>query len=167
MQDIEEICMTHDPNELDQADIRLLRALQVDASVSQSELAEQAGISSSQVSRRLARLKEMGVLRTVVALLDADRVGLSSTAILRVRLRDHSAENLRAFRDLITRLPEAVFCVALTGEADYLVKLVARDLPHFREIIQSRFLCCPAIAHLESGIVLEFLKNTTELPLEI
>lgn len=153
--------------DLDQADVRLLRVIQRDASVSQAELAERAGISPSQVSRRLARLKEIGVLRAVVGLLDAGRIGLSSAAIIRVRLRDHSAENMRAFRELIAGMPEAVFCVALTGEADYLVKLVTRDLPHFQRIIQSRFLCCPAVAHLESGIVLEFLKDTTELPVEI
>jgi DNA-binding Lrp family transcriptional regulator len=60
---------------------------------------------------------------------------------------------------------EATFCVMLTGEADYLVKIVARDLPHFQEIVQSKLLRCNAIAHMESSIVLEYLKDTTELPL--
>jgi DNA-binding Lrp family transcriptional regulator len=55
----------------------------------------------------------------------------------------------------------------LTGEADYLIKLIARDLPHFQEIVQQKLLRCPAIAHLESSIVLEYLKDTTELPLEV
>ena len=56
--------------------------------------------------------------------------------------------------------------VMLTGEADYLIKIVARDLPHFQEIVQSKLLRCTAIQHMESSIVLEHLKDTTELPLE-
>ncbi len=105
------------------------------------------------------------MLRAVVGLIDPERAGLSCAAIIRVRLRDHSAANVRTFRDLVARMDEATLCVALTGEADYLMQIVARDLPHFQQIIQSKLLRCAAIAHLESSIVLEYLKNTTELPL--
>ncbi len=157
--------MNHDNAALDAADTRLLRAMQRDASASQASLAEVAGVSPSLVSRRLSRLKEAGVLRAVVGLVDPARVGLSCAAIIRVRLRDHSAANVRAFRELVARMAEATLCVALTGEADYLLQIVARDLPHFQEIVQSKLLRCTAIAHLESSIVLEYLKNTTELPL--
>ncbi len=149
----------------DAADLRLLRALQRDASVSQAQLAEAAGVSPSQVSRRVARLKETGVLRAVVGLVDAQRAGLTCAAIIRVRLKDHAAQSVRAFRDLVARMPEASLCVMVTGEADYLMKIVARDLPHFQEIVQSKLLRCAAIAHMESSIVLESLKDTTELPL--
>lgn len=151
---------------LDPADRRLLKALQRDASVPQAELAETAGISPSQVSRRIARLRQSGVLRAVVGLVDPISVGLTCAAIIRVRLRDHSAANVKAFRDVVQRMPEATFCVMLTGEADYLVKIVARDLPHFQEIVQSKLLRCAAIAHMESSIVLEHLKDTTALPLD-
>ena len=152
-------------DDLDDADLRLLRAMQRDASASQAELAERAGISPSLVSRRLARLRESGVLRATVGLVDPAKVGLTCAAIIRIRLRDHSAANVKSFRDVVTRMPEATFCVMLTGEADYLVKIVARDLPHFQEIVQSKLLRCNAIAHMESSIVLEYLKDTTELPL--
>lgn len=158
--------MKRDEIALDAADLRLLKAMQRDASASQASLAEAAGISPSLVSRRLARLKEAGVLRAVVGLVEPGSAGLSCGAIARIRLRDHAEKNVRAFRDLVAGMREATLCVAVTGEADYLVHLVARDLPHFQEIVQQRFLRCPAIAHVESSIVLEYLKNTTELPLE-
>ncbi len=158
--------MKDDAIDLDEADMRLLRAVQHDASASQAELAEAAGVSPSLVSRRLARLKENGVLRGVVGLIEPKRVGLTCAAIIRVRLRDHAAANVKMFRDLVTRMNEVTLCVMLTGEADYLIKIVARDLPHFQEIIQSKLLRCAAIAHLESSIVLEHLKDTTELPLD-
>lgn len=151
---------------LDDADRRLLLAVQHDASASQAGLADEAGVSPSLVSRRLSRLKEIGVLRAVVGLVDAELAGLTCSAIIRVRLRDHSAANVKAFRDLVTRMREVTLCVMLTGEADYLIKIVARDLPHFQEIVQQKLLRCAAIAHLESSIVLEHLKDTTELPLD-
>ena len=151
---------------MDDADKRLLAAVQRDAAVSQSELAEHAGVSASQVSRRLARLKEEGVLRGVVGVLDPKRAGLTCSAIIRVRLRDHAAANVRAFRDLVERMNEVTLCVMTTGETDYLIKVVARDLPHFQEIVQSKLLRCAAIAHMESSIILEHLKDTTELPLD-
>lgn len=151
---------------LDEADIRLLKALQRDAGVSQADLAEQAGVSPSLVSRRLSRLREAGALRAIVGLVDAESAGLTCAAIIRIRLKDHAAASVKAFRDLVTRMDEVTLCVMLTGEADYLIKIVARDLPHFQEIVQSKLLRCAAIAHMESSIVLEHLKDTTELPLE-
>ncbi|HYD88014.1 MAG TPA: Lrp/AsnC family transcriptional regulator [Vitreimonas sp.] len=158
--------MKREPIDLDHADRRLLRAIQRDASASQAELAEEAGVSPSLVSRRLSRLKEAGVLRAVVGLVDPEGAGLTCSAIIRVRLRDHAAANVKAFKDLVARMNEVTLCVMLTGEADYLMKIVARDLPHFQEIVQSKLLRCAAIAHMESSIVLEHLKNTTELPLD-
>jgi len=143
-----------------------LNALQRDASVSQAELAEHAGVSPSQVSRRLARLKDEKVLRGIVGVLEPKLAGLTCSAIIRVRLRDHAAANVRAFRDLVERMNEVTLCVMTTGETDYLIKVVARDLPHFQEIVQSKLLRCTAIAHMESSIILEHLKDTTALPLD-
>ncbi|MBL8536638.1 MAG: Lrp/AsnC family transcriptional regulator [Hyphomonadaceae bacterium] len=155
----------NDAISLDIADRRLLAALQRDAWASQTALAEEAGVSPSQVSRRIARLRELGVLRAVVGLLDAEKAGLSCAAIIRIRLRDHAAANVKAFRDLVARMPEATFCVMMTGEADYLLRIVTRDLPHFQEIVQTKLLRCAAIAHMESSIVLEHVKDTTALPI--
>lgn len=152
-------------SDLDAADRRLLRALQKDAATSQADLAGIAGVSASQVSRRLARLKDEGALRGVVGVVEPAQVGLSCAAFVRVRLRDHAADNVQIFKKTVTRVPEVTLCVMLTGEADYLMKVVARDLPHFQEIIQSKLLRCPAVGHIESSIVLEYIKDTTELPI--
>ena len=158
--------MKRDEITIDDADRRLLRAVQRDASASQAELADEAGVSPSLVSRRLSRLKEAGVLRAVVGLVDPQSAGLTCSAIIRVRLKDHTAASVRAFREMVARMEEATLCVMITGEADYLVKIVARDLPHFQEIVQSKLLRCASIAHMESSIVLEYLKDTTALPLD-
>jgi Lrp/AsnC family transcriptional regulator, leucine-responsive regulatory protein len=158
--------MEREKIELDEADMRLLKALQRDASASQATLADEAGVSPSLVSRRVARLKAAKVLRGVVGVLEPQAVGLTCSAIIRVRLRDHAAANVKQFRDLVARMNEVTLCVMTTGETDYLMKIVARDLPHFQEIVQSKLLRCAAIAHMESSIVLEHLKDTTALPLD-
>jgi Lrp/AsnC family leucine-responsive transcriptional regulator len=158
--------MKREKLDLDEADRRLLAAVQKDASVSQADLAEQAGVSPSQVSRRLTRLREQEVLRGVVGIIEPELAGLTCSAIIRVRLRDHAAASVRTFRDLVERMNEVTFCVMTTGETDYLLKIVARDLPHFQEIVQLKLLRCAAIAHMESSIILEHLKDTTELPLD-
>ncbi|MEZ5958897.1 MAG: Lrp/AsnC family transcriptional regulator [Hyphomonadaceae bacterium] len=151
---------------MDEADRRLLIAVQKDASVSQAELAEHAGVSASQVSRRLTKLKDERILRGIVGVIEPKLAGLTCSAIIRVRLRDHAASNVKAFRDLVERMNEVTLCVMTTGETDYLMKVVARDLPHFQEIVQHKLLRCSAIAHMESSIILEHLKDTTELPLD-
>lgn len=151
---------------MNEADRRLLAVVQRDASASQADIAESAGVSASQVSRRLAKLKEEGVLRGIVGVIEPKLAGLTCAAIIRVRLRDHAAANVKAFRDLVERMSEVTLCVMTTGETDYLMKVVARDLPHFQEIVQQQLLRCAAIAHMESAIILEHLKDTTELPLD-
>ena len=103
--------MKHEIAELDEADRRLLQAIQQDASASQAELAEVAGISPSLVSRRLSRLKELGVLRGIVGLVDRQSAGLTCAAIIQVRLRGHSGANVRTFRDLVARMNEVTLCV--------------------------------------------------------
>lgn len=150
---------------LDEGDRRLLAALQKDASASQAALAEEAGVSASQVSRKISRLREADVLKGIVGLIDAQAVGLTCAAIIQVRLRDHSAANVRMFRDLVSRMDEITLCMMITGESDFLLKIVTRDLPHFQQVVQQSLLRCPAIAHVESSIVLEHLKDTTALPL--
>jgi Lrp/AsnC family transcriptional regulator, leucine-responsive regulatory protein len=151
---------------MDKADRRLLMAVQRKADGSQADLAAEAGVSPSQVSRRLARLKEEGVLKGVVGVLEPKLAGLTCSAIIRVRLHDHAAANVKAFKDLVARMNEVTLCVMTTGQTDYLMKVVARDLPHFQEIVQHKLLRCAAIAHMESSIILEHLKDTTELPLD-
>jgi DNA-binding Lrp family transcriptional regulator len=100
-----------------------------------------------------------------VGILDPVLAGLSCAAFVRVRLRDHSIESVGVFRTAIGQMQEVTLCVMITGETDYLLKVVAADLPQFQEVIQTKLLRCPAVLHVESSIVLEYLKDTTELPI--
>lgn len=153
--------MTH----LDVFDRRILRALQEDAQLTQADLADRVLLSPSQISRRIQYLEQAGYIVRRVALLDPAKLGLGVTAYVTVVMRSHAEVEIEAFRDRLRRLPEVVECCKLTGNADYLLKIVASDLHAYDRILTEYLLKAPEVATVRSGIVLEEVKKTTALPL--
>lgn len=156
---------SHETLTLDGFDWRLVAALQDDASLTNAALAERIGLSASQVSRRRQRLEESGVIQGYRALIDPGAVGLMMTVFVHVALDTHSRDNARRFRDLVRLTPAVIEAHALTGEADYLIKLVVGDLKELSALINEIFLPHESVARVRSEIVLETLKSTSGLPL--
>ena len=150
---------------MDGFDVKLLAALQADGHLTNNELAERVGLSPSQCSRRRMALEEAGVITGYAAHLSADALGLGVAAYVQVTLAAHSPENARRFADLIGGMPEVQEACSLTGATDYLVRLVAPDLKALARILNEVFLPHPSVAHVRSSIVLDQLKQTTQLPL--
>ncbi|MBB4019735.1 DNA-binding Lrp family transcriptional regulator [Chelatococcus caeni] len=150
---------------LDGFDWRLLHALQEDASLTNAGLAERVGLSASQVSRRRQKLEEAGIIRGYRVDLDGRRLGLGVTVFVHVTLNTHSRDNARRFRDLVRRTPSVLEGHALTGEADYLLKLAVADLGELSLVINDVLLPDPSVARVRSEIVLETLKEAAGLPL--
>jgi Lrp/AsnC family transcriptional regulator, leucine-responsive regulatory protein len=150
---------------LDPFDLKLLSLMQKAADAPQAEISERVGLSPSQCSRRLKRLRDLGVVRRTALVLDADQLGLKFEARVLVTLKDHSQANGAAFRDAVARTPEILDCVALSGEADFLISIVARDKDHFYRVLRDKVMACPAIATVRSSLVLEHLKEGAPLPL--
>lgn len=150
---------------LDATDWRLIAALQQDASQTNAELAERIALSASQVSRRRQRLEEEGVITGYRAMLDPAAVGLTVTAFIHVALDTHSRDNARRFRDLVNLTPAVIEAHALTGEADYLVKVLVPDLKALSALINDVFLPHESVARVRSEIVLESLKLPERMPL--
>jgi DNA-binding Lrp family transcriptional regulator len=157
--------MTHENLELDQFDWRLIAALQDDASLTNGSLAERVGLSASQVSRRRQRLEETGVVVGYRALINPLAVGLGVTVFIHVALDTHSRDNARRFRDLVRMTPAVLEAHALTGEADYLLKLAVSDLKELSTLVNEVFLPHESVARVRSEIVLETLKDTSGLPI--
>jgi DNA-binding Lrp family transcriptional regulator len=157
--------MLHETIALDSFDWRLVSALQDDASLTNAALAERIGLSASQVSRRRQRLEEVGVITGYRALIAPGAVGLSVTVFVHVTLDSHSRDNARRFRDLVRLTPAVIEAHALTGEADYLVKLSVGTLKELSDIINEVFLPHDSVARVRSEIVLETLKQPAGLPL--
>jgi DNA-binding Lrp family transcriptional regulator len=151
---------------MDDADIRILRALQDDGRLGNNELAEKAGLSASQCSRRRAALEASGVITSYHAMLSSEAVGLDVLVFVQVTLATHSPDNARRFMALVESLDEVLEAYSLTGEADYLVKMAVPTLKHLSRLLADVFLPHPSVAHVRSSIVLDRLKQTNRLPLK-
>jgi Lrp/AsnC family leucine-responsive transcriptional regulator len=154
---------------LDAIDRRILRALQVDGRTTYDVLAAQISLSPSATLRRVKRLEESGVIAGYVALVPAERVGLGLTAYINVRLEKHSEVHKRnpmdLFRAAVQAWPEVVECAALTGDMDYLLRVVVQDMAHYSRFIMDTLLKHPSVEDCKTSFVLDRVKNTTALPL--
>lgn len=154
-----------DTEQIDQFDRKILSLLQEDARLTNSDLSERVNLSPSQCSRRRQRLEEDGLIKGYRAILDRDRLGFSLVNVISVTLSTHNRDNARRFADLLSRLPEVQEAHALTGEMDYILKVVTPDLKSLSRFVNEVLLPHEAVQHVKTAIVLETLKDTTALPL--
>jgi DNA-binding Lrp family transcriptional regulator len=151
--------------DVDSFDLKLLAALQDDGRLTNQQLADVAGLSASQCSRRRMRLEEEGIIRFYRAELAADALGFDVIAFIHITLATHSPDNAEKFRSLVQRTAQIQEAYALTGDADYLLKAVLRDLKGLSDIVNNVLMRHQSVAHVRSSIVLDRLKQTTRLPL--
>ena len=154
---------------LDKIDRQLLRTLQADGRATYDQLAEQVSLSPSTVLRRVKRLEESGVIDRYVALVKPESVGLGLTAYINVRLEknteSHKRNPMDLFRASVQSWPEVVECAALTGEMDYLLRLLVRDMAHYSTFIMDTLLKHPSVQDCKTRFALDRVKSTTAVPL--
>ena len=151
--------------QLDNFDRKILSFLQADARLTNNDLSERVNLSPSQCSRRRQRLEEEGFIRGYRAVLDRERLGFSLTNVVTVTLATHNRDNARRFAELVARLPQVQEAHALTGEMDYILKVVTPDLKALSEFVNGELLPHESVQHVKTAIVLETLKETGALPL--
>lgn len=156
---------TVDDAHIDQFDRMILSLLQEEARLTNNDLSERVNLSASQCSRRRQRLEEAGYIRAYRAVLDRDRLGFSLVNVITVTLATHNRDNARRFADLVARLPEVQEAHALTGEMDYILKVVTPDLKSLSEFVSEVLLPHESVQHVKTAIVLQTLKETAALPL--
>lgn len=154
---------------LDKLDKAILRALQQNGRETYDVIGEQVGLSPSAVLRRVKRLEESGVIDRYVALVRPEAVGLGLTAYLNVRLEklteSHKRNPMDVFRASVQTWPEVVECAALTGEMDYLLRVVVQDMAHYSRFIMDTLLKHPSVEDCKTSFVLDRVKATTAVPL--
>lgn len=154
---------------LDKLDRLILRSLQADGRATYDQLAEQVSLSPSAVLRRVKRLEDSGVIDRYVALLKPEPLGLGLTAYLNVRLEKHTESHKRnpmdLFRASVQGWPEVVECAALTGDMDYLLRVVVQDMAHYSRFIMDTLLKHPSVQDCKTSFVLDRVKATTALPI--
>jgi DNA-binding Lrp family transcriptional regulator len=150
--------------QVDGFDRKIMALLQEDARLTNGDLSERVHLSPSQCSRRRQRLEEDGLIKGYRAVLDRDRLGFSLVSVVSVTLATHNRDNARRFADLLARLPEVQEAHALTGEMDYVLKIVTRDLKSLATFVNDVLLPHESVQHVKTAIVLETLKETGSLP---
>jgi Lrp/AsnC family transcriptional regulator len=150
---------------LDEFDKKILDRLQRDATVAVADLAEQVGLSQSTCWRRINLLEQAGVIRSRVALLDAKALGLEVTVFANIKLSAHGRRSLSEFEEAIATCPEVVECYTMSGEMDFLLRIVARDIEAYERFLRATLLQMPSVQEVHSHIALSQVKHTTMLPL--
>jgi Lrp/AsnC family transcriptional regulator, leucine-responsive regulatory protein len=151
--------------ELDRTDCRILDLLQANGRLSNVELAEKVALSPSPCLRRLKRLEHAGVIRRYAALVEPAKVGLGLLAFVRVSLEKRGRGAMDAFKRGVQEWPEVMDCYVMTGDMDFLLKILVEDLEHFSRFIMDRLLKQPGVIDAKSSFALETLKNNTALDL--
>jgi len=146
-------------------DLRILRVLQIEGRMPNVELAERVGLSPSPCLRRLKQLEASGILRGYAALLDRKRLGFGVEAFVQVSLERHQDRFDKAFRKAVLSHPEIVGCYVMTGEMDYLLHVLARDLEAYGRFTLEVLLKMPGVKDVRSSLALEVVKDSTALPL--
>jgi Lrp/AsnC family leucine-responsive transcriptional regulator len=151
--------------QLDATDLRILAELQEDAKVTNAELATRVNLSPSPCLTRVRALEQSGVIGRYVTLLDPQAIGLSVSVFIQVSLDRQVEPALERFEHAVTQFPEVMECYLMTGDADYLLRVVVTDLPELEQFIVKRLSRIEGMASIRSSISLKRVKYQTALPL--
>jgi DNA-binding Lrp family transcriptional regulator len=150
---------------LDTIDRQIIRALQKDGALSQNALAEQVGASPASCWRRVKALEDAGILGAIVRLMNPDALNLTVNVFCHIRLKNHLPETTAQFENWLEGHPEIVECYAMSGDWDYLLRIVAADISSYENFLRNKILPAPSVASASSAFALSQRKYTTALPL--
>ena len=150
---------------MDEIDRQILNLLQDDGQMTNAELARQVGLAPATTLERVRKLKQRGVIRGFVALVDPAKVDRGTLAIVEVSLASHKAEKVAAFRDRVSALPEVLECYHLTGERDYLLKVVVGTIQEYEDFLLTKLAVIDNVGTIHSSFVLSTVKHETKIPI--
>jgi Lrp/AsnC family transcriptional regulator, cysteine-sensing transcriptional activator len=151
--------------ELDDIDRRILDALQRDGSLSAADLASQVGLSTTTCWRRIQQLEQSGVIKARVAILDRAKLGLDVVVFVQVRLSTQGRDAIAQFDKAIRDRPEVLDCYTLTGEWDFCLRIVTRDMKEYEAFFLDHLSKIPNVQSVNSSIAVTVVKESTVLPL--
>ena len=152
--------------ELDATDRRILAILQEDARISNAELARRVKLTATPTLERVKRLEREGVIRRYAALVDPAALGKGLTVFASVQLAMHDAAGVDAFLEAVRAIPQVLECHHVTGEADFLVKVVVADTLEYEAFLRGALTQLPGVRQIRTSVVLSTPKNETAVPLE-
>ena len=150
---------------LDRYDKMILQALQRDGRISNVQLAQEVSLSESATLRRVRALEESGMIARYVALVNQNEAGLSGNVFVQIGLHREVERELAAFEDAVRNIPEVMECYLMTGEFDYLLRVVVSDMADFERIHKESLTRLPGVARVNSSFGIRTVQRKTELPL--
>jgi len=151
--------------DLSRTDRRLLAELQKDATRNQSELAELIGMSRTSCWRRIRDFEEAGLIERQVALLNPKVAGFNIQVLLLVAMTEHTDQNRQNFERHVSLLPEVMECFSVSGDRDYVLQIISKDMDSYNDFLNNRILHHPSVHSASSSFALRRVKYTTALPL--
>lgn len=151
---------------LDDIDQLILRVLQEDGNLSNAEIARRVHLSPPATHARIRRLEEFGLIQKYVALLDRERIGYDMLCFIHLSLQRHQPEQVSAVHSAIQQMEEVLECYHVTGEYDYLIKVVVRNRKDLERFVVERLTPVPGIARIQTSLVLSEVKSTTAIPVK-
>lgn len=151
---------------LDEIDRRIVQALQADGRMSNHDLADRVGLSPSPCARRVRLLEEAGVITGYVAIVDQDKLGLPVNVFASIKLERQREEELDRFAAAVTRWPEVADCYLMTGQRDYLLRIIVSDLGAYERFLKDKLTRLDNVASIESSFALGQVKRSFSVPVE-
>ncbi len=153
-------------NMLDEIDLALLRSLQTEGRLSNVELARKINLSPPATLARMRRLEKDGYIRQYTAVVDREKAGYDLLCFIHIAMQMHQFEQVDKFRKLMQKMPEVLECHHITGEYDYLLKVVLRNRKDLERFVVDRLTPIPGVSRIHTSLVFTEVKSTTALPLE-
>lgn len=157
--------MTQDYTVLDRIDRAILHELQLDARLTNTALAERINLSDSACLRRVRQLEKNGLLRAYVGLLDQTAAGYPDNVFVQISLTNQKRRDLAAFEKAVKELPEVMECYLMSGDADYLLRVIVADARDYERIHSAHLTQLPGVARVHSSFSLRTIIKRTEMPI--
>jgi Lrp/AsnC family transcriptional regulator, leucine-responsive regulatory protein len=151
---------------LDKVDKSLLRALQADGRLSNVEIARKISLSPPAAHARLRRLEKDGYIRQYTAVVDREKAGYDLLCFIHISLQMHQVAQVEKFREATRKMPEVLECHHITGEYDYLLKVVLKNRKDLERFVADKLTPIPGVARIHTSLVFTEVKSTMALPLE-
>jgi len=150
---------------LDITDKKLLNFLQQDCKQTNKELSSKLNLSVTAVYERIKKLERSGVVKKYVSLLDKEKVNMGFVVFCQIKLVQHAREYLTKFEKEVTKLDEVLECFHVSGDYDYLLKVIVKDMPHFRLFMVTKLTTLKHIGSTHTSFTISEVKNTTAISL--
>lgn len=153
--------------ELDRIDLKILNKLRQNAKISNQDLAEAVGLSTTPCARRVKLLEDRGVIKRYVALIDAEAMQIDLMVFVSIEMDRHTQDRFTEFEQKVSQMPEVVGCHMVTGQsADFLLKVLVKDMKHYEQILLGEITKIKGVKGVHSSFALRNVLGSVEVPLE-